>query len=95
MKYPKLKGVSKTGSLASKLAKEAIFGEEVMAKCTVKGHRNYPALPSDKLAELKRTLLTQFPDYWQNPAEFETIWSNCEDSIGQACKHIRKKLNLI
>ena len=39
LKYPKLRGESKAGSLAVKLAKEAIFGEEVMVKCTVSGCR--------------------------------------------------------
>ena len=34
-KYPKLKMVSKASTLTVKLAKEAIFGEDIMKQCTV------------------------------------------------------------
>ena len=93
-KYPKLRGETKASCLAVKLAKEAFFGDEIMARSTVKGHRDHPALPQQGLADLKQVLLGQFPQYWANPAEFEPIWATCEESIGQACKHIRKKLHM-
>ena len=38
-KYPKLKAKSRAGKLAVKLAKEAYFGDSVLAKCTVSGWR--------------------------------------------------------
>lgn len=90
-KYPKLRGECKIRSLSSKLAKEAFFGEQVMMQCTVKGHRDYPALPQQELAELKQVLFSQFPQFWSSPTEFEPIWSTCIDSINQACKHLRRK----
>ena len=33
-KYPSLRGKSKAGALAVKLAREAFFGEEVLAQCS-------------------------------------------------------------
>ena len=42
--YPKLKGASRAGELAVKLAMEAFFGEQVLTKCTVKGCRNLQQL---------------------------------------------------
>ena len=79
------------GTLAQKLAKEAFFGEKVMAQCTVLGCRDQPGLPTDELKQLKATIYGLFPQYWASPSEFEVIWANCVDAIGQACKRLRKK----
>ena len=38
-----LRTESKAGKLAVQLAREAIFGEDVLTKCTVGGFRNLPA----------------------------------------------------
>ena len=62
-RYPKLQTLCKAGSLACKLAREAIFGEEVLKQCTSKGNRNLPGLPSKELEELKRVLLPSTPSY--------------------------------
>ena len=37
-----------------KLAKEAIFGEEIMRKCTPGGTRELPGLPRKELYEIKK-----------------------------------------
>ena len=37
VRYPKLLSPSSIGTLAAKLAREAYFGEDVLAKCTVSG----------------------------------------------------------
>ena len=50
-KYPKLKGESKAGKLAVKLAKEAFFGDKILIQCTVSGCRDLPALPMQELTE--------------------------------------------
>ena len=89
-KYPKLKMVSKASTLTVKLAKEAIFGEDVMKRCTVAGTREYPDLPFDKLQELKQIVFEQFPQYWKTPFEFEDVWKICFEALGQACKRLRK-----
>ena len=90
-KYSKLRGNSKAGTLAQKLAKEAFFGEAVMVECTVHGCRDHPGLPTAKLHQLKSTIQSLFPQYWTSPVEMESIWGSCVDSIGQACKRLRHK----
>lgn len=82
-KYRNLRVESKVGMLAVKLAKEALFGEKVLEKCTVGGCRGLPALPLEELNRLKQTLFQQFPNYWATPAEFEVLWEKAVESIGQ------------
>ena len=48
-RYKKLKTVGNAGALAVKLAKESIFGEEVLTKCTVYGARDKSGLPTAEL----------------------------------------------
>ena len=90
-KYHKLRVESKAGILAVKLAKEAFFGVDVLAQCTVRGCRDLPALPLPELNELKQVLFNQFPNYWHTPEEFESIWERAGESIGQCAKGLRKK----
>lgn len=92
-KYPGLICESKIGTLATKLAREAFFGEDVLVKCTVAGERDWPGLPSEELRQLKHALYMQFPQYWQSPQEFEPLWKKCTESIGQTCKRLRKNTN--
>ena len=89
LNYPKLRSPSRVGTLATKLARESFFGEEVLAKCTVAGDRDLPALPAAELHQLKQTLLMQFPDYWRSPHEFEPLWKTSTESVGQLCKRLR------
>ena len=51
-----LKGESKAGMLAVRIARNVYFGEEVMGKCTVSGVRGLPGLPVAELNELKQTV---------------------------------------
>ena len=88
-KYSKLLIVSKAPTLATKLAREAYFGDKVLGQCTVMGCRDHPGLPISELNELKQDLFNKFPQYWSNPVEFEEMWTNCVNSIGQACKRYR------
>ena len=74
IKYPKLVNEA-IGALAVKLAKESIFGNDLMKTCTVKGHRDLPALPAEGLSRLKDTLYGLFPKFWENPALFEPLWN--------------------
>ena len=71
--------------LTVKLAKEAVFGEEVMSRCTSGGTRELPGLPSEELYELKKTVLKQYPQYWKCLHDFEGVWKKCRDSLEQAC----------
>ena len=87
---PSLMCPSKVPTLALKLAKESFFGDEVMARCTVAGSRDLPALPTNELHHLKHILLNLFPQYWRSPHEFEPVWNSCTNSIGQCCKRLRR-----
>ena len=88
-KYPKLKEECKAGTLACKIAKEALFGPEVMMQCTPIGNRELPGLPTKELQQLKKTMFSRFPQYWNNPVEFEPVWKKCLESVQQGCKRLR------
>lgn len=90
-KFSKLRCESKVGTLAVKLAKEALFGDKVLIKCTVMGERGLPGLPAAELMELKKILFREFPHLWASRHEFEALWKTCVDSLGQACKRLRHK----
>ena len=85
-KHPKLRCSSKVGTMAVKLAKDAFFGEEVMARCTVAGERELPGLLTDELQRLKHTIFMLFSEYWNSLQEFKSQWRVCTDVIVQACK---------
>ena len=88
-KYPKLRGDSKAGTLACKIAKEALFSTEVMKQCTPIGSRDKPGLPAAELRELKKAIFTQFPQFWKCPVEFESTWKKFLEAIQQSCKRLR------
>lgn len=56
----KLTKVSRVSTLAVKLSRDALFGEEVMKRCTVLGTRNLPGLPRKELYDLKKAILENF-----------------------------------
>ena len=90
-KYARLRCASKVKTLAMKLASESIFGDDVLFQCTVAGDRDLPGLPVRELAQLKKIILLQLPQFWQTPYQFEPVWKDCLISIGQACKRLRLK----
>ena len=92
-KNHKLAKASKIGTLAMKVAREAVFGDRVMKQCTAMGGRGLPGLPREELFRIKSALFDLFPSYWRCPEEFESLWSCCVDSIGQACKRLRHAKN--
>ena len=75
--------------MAVKLAKEAYFGKALMRNCTVRGTREQPGLPAEKLTELKQFLISLFPKMPKH--EFEAIWKQCINFVDQACKSLQKK----
>ena len=64
---------SKISTLALRIARDAVFGEEVMRQCTVMGNREYPGLPRPELFQIKETLYSLFPELWNAPEEFEAF----------------------
>ena len=69
-KYPKLRKKHVIGKLAVKLVKQYFFGEDILRQCTVMGCRTciFPALPINELNDLKQTIFSFFPNYWNSPA---------------------------
>ncbi len=69
-----LKKESCAAKLACRIAREAVFGTEVMKKCTPFGSKSLPALPLTELLEIKMAIfIIVFPQYWGNPLEFEGV----------------------
>ena len=93
-RYSKLKNESRIGTLAVKLAREVFFRKRILRKCTVAGCRDLPALPTKELSDLKQLIFRQFPAYWNSPATFEPLWTNCVSSINQCCKVLRRSTKL-
>ena len=73
-------------TLAVALAREAFFGEEVMAQCTTKGHGGKPGLPHKELMLLKEEIRKLYPNYWNCLVVFE---EKCYEQISQACNRVR------
>ena len=71
------------------------FGEEVMARCTVVGNHDLPALPTAEKNQ-QNLLFSLFPQYWRSPQEFKPVWNGCVNSIGQGCKrlHTSEKISI-
>ena len=82
--HHRLKGEKNAGSLAIKLAKHALFGDEVLKLCTPMGNRSLPALPTKELQQLKAIIYQQFPQYANSPSEFEELWQTCIIAVSAA-----------
>ena len=79
------------GTLAQQLAKSAVFGLDIMKKCTPLGSHSLKALPQAGLWEIKCLIFQEYPQYWRNPRKFEDIWRKCHTSIEQACGRLRRQ----
>ena len=88
IKYSNLHTPSNISRLAVKLAKEAVFGQAILAQSTPLGFRDLQPLDPAGLETIKATVKNLC--VWSNPVDFEKTWKNCMHAIGQACKHARK-----
>ena len=82
---------SKMTTFALNLAREAIFGEDVMIKCTTHGFGDTPGLPLAELLQLKEEVRRHYPKYCKSPQDFELRWKACTEAISQGCKRLRAK----
>ena len=82
---------SKITTLAVILAREAVFGDDVLGRCTAKGCGDRPALPHGELLQIKQTIYSAYPQFKESPHVFEAHWTKCTDAISQACKRARNK----
>ena len=79
------------GKISAILAREAIFGVKVMAKCTPLCAGKLPGLPINELYWLKHTMLQRFPHYWHNVSDFETVWKRCQRALEHCCSSLRRQ----
>ena len=74
-------------SLAIALARDAIFGRETMAKCSLSGRKGTGHLDQNKLDYIKELVHLRVPS---KTVEFEhNIWTLCRLSISKSCQTIR------
>ena len=78
------------GTLCQILAKEAIFGKDVMERCTVTGRGGTHALPFQPMNDLKAKMFQLLPRYHSAPEQFEPVWKKCMVAIEQACGRLRR-----
>lgn len=77
--------------MAGKLAAMAVFGSEVLKKCTPQGSCHLPALPRDELYHIKQVVLHNTPSIWNDPTAFERIWiCDCMKHIATECSSARR-----
>ncbi len=89
-KYRRYIVTEKVSALARRLAIEAVFGNDILKKCTPKGRTKLPALPTDLLYTLKQTLLNACPSYWAKPVQFEDVWNKkCLSGLKALCNEAR------
>ena len=62
-----------------------------MVQCTTYGYGGKPGLPKKELDELKETVRSLYPKYWNAPHDFELAWNKCTESMSQACNRLRAK----
>ena len=87
-----LKCAEKASTLTQKLAKQAIFGVEIMKRCTPGGTKELPALPREEMLTLKKAVYKELPQFWHSPVEFERLWkSKCWPAVEQACRRLRRR----
>ena len=79
-------------TLAQYIAKEAVFGDEIMKQCTPSGRKQRKALPQKELMMIKRSIFQHYRMYWNDVQAFEDlVWSKCHISIERACGRIRRQ----
>ena len=84
-------GKERMGELACKLAREAVFGEEVMAQSTILGIRGQRALPAERIELIKETILQhRYPMMKADSESFKAVWKLCTAAINHACSKLRR-----
>ena len=64
--------VEKSGIVCQKLARESIFGSDIMHG-TPAGSKELPALPKAELYHLKTIIFQQLSSFWHKPDAFEKV----------------------
>ena len=63
-----------------------------MSYCTYRGVGSFPALAGREVKELKAFLRTLcIPQIVTSSVEFEEMYKECVEAVGQACKDLRRQ----
>lgn len=79
--------VASLRNLTTSLAKEAIFGRDELAKCSLSGRKNTGTLSAEKLNYIKTLVKSRVPN--KSNVEFEHIWMLCRCSLSKSCQTLR------
>ena len=79
------------GTLCQILAKEAIFGKDLLARCTVIGKGWTLALPLQEINNFKRKMFFLFPRFHPSLEQFEPVWKKCTTAIEQTRGRLRRE----
>ena len=90
-KYSKYVTKDLIGRVATKLARNTYFGQEVLAGSTVSGTGTLRPLNPTQLQAMREAIRSKFMDV--SPTEFESIWAKCVESVGRLCTYIRGQKN--
>ena len=83
------KGKLQLRLLATVLARDIIFGREVLGKCSLSGRKSTDTLDPKKLNYIKtviRSRVSEMPE-----VEFEYLWLKCRQSISKSCQALRTR----
>ncbi|XP_014664402.1 PREDICTED: uncharacterized protein LOC106806814 [Priapulus caudatus] len=72
------------------LASHCVFGDDVMAQCTLSGWGGRQQLPQDGM-ELIKSVVSQYFQGCFTSDKWESVWSRCVESIRDKCKGLRSK----
>lgn len=88
------KDIATLRSLTVALARDAIFGRDVLAKCSLSGRKGTGVLCNEKVHYIKQLVHSRVPN--KSIVDFENIWSMCRLSLSKSCQtirnHTRKKI---
>ena len=83
------KSIGELKRLTVALAKQSIFGEEEMARSSLRARRDLLALDEQKVNYIKVLVRSRVPS--KSEVDFEAIWKLCRESLSKACQLLRKK----
>ena len=79
--------VASLRELTLALARDAIFGREELARCSLSGRKNTASLDPRKLDYIKKVVHSCVPD--KPKVKFEYIWGLCRSSLSKFCQTLR------
>ena len=82
-------GVAELRKLATRLAKDAIFGKEEMSRSSLCGRYKTGSLDDKELNYIKAVIRTRVP--LMPNVEFEFVWGLCRSSISKCCQTLQNK----